>query len=239
MSLLRDERIEPLLILQERDARCDLVERELAAIPGQIEGFRARITSAQEALQARRASLKALEVRRRELEQLIETAEEQIRRYQTQQLAVKKNEEYQALTAEIDGTKAEISQHEDEEIELLMQVDEDKETLAKAEENTTAEIAELKGHIKRLEVNEQEWREELTAAREAVASSRTQVAAPYLSAYDYLRKRGKKAPHVVPLKEQACGGCFLRISNDIAAAARKGETVQRCDQCGRIVYHER
>ncbi|MEX0326735.1 MAG: zinc ribbon domain-containing protein, partial [Puniceicoccaceae bacterium] len=95
------EWLQKLLILQDRDSRCDGIQRQLDAIPGEISAEESNISKLQEKLAALETEARDLEVRRLDLEGEVEQTEAAIVKYKTQQMQVKKNEEYTALENEI------------------------------------------------------------------------------------------------------------------------------------------
>jgi len=51
-------------------------------------------------------------------------------------------------------------------------------------------------------------------------------------------KKWAKNTTVVPVRKQACYGCFLKIDNNNYAEIIKGEDIRNCPHCGRILYIE-
>ncbi len=51
-------------------------------------------------------------------------------------------------------------------------------------------------------------------------------------------KKWAKNTTVVPVKKQACYGCFLKIDNNNYAELIKGDDIRNCPHCGRILYLE-
>mgnify|MGYP003437753252 CR=1 FL=1 len=49
-------------------------------------------------------------------------------------------------------------------------------------------------------------------------------------------KRWAKDTAVVPVKQQACYGCFIKINDKTYAEVLKGEEIVNCLHCGRILY---
>ncbi len=71
----------------------------------------------------------------------------------------------------------------------------------------------------------------LTRARaELVQTIKKQL----LSNYERLRSRYKRA--IVPVKEDTCLGCFMRVPTSITAQGRTDVEVLSCENCGRILY---
>jgi len=58
-----------------------------------------------------------------------------------------------------------------------------------------------------------------------------------LSFYQKIRRWAKNTT-AVPVKNQACYGCFLTINDKTYADVIKGEEITTCPHCGRILYIE-
>jgi len=57
---------------------------------------------------------------------------------------------------------------------------------------------------------------------------------PLLGAYERLRRRYRRA--IVPVREDTCLGCFMRLPTSITSHGRTGKEVLICENCGRILY---
>ncbi len=58
-----------------------------------------------------------------------------------------------------------------------------------------------------------------------------------LTFYEKVRKwAGNTA--VVPVRKQACYGCFMRLNDKVYSTIIKGEDIVTCPHCGRILYKE-
>ena len=51
-------------------------------------------------------------------------------------------------------------------------------------------------------------------------------------------KRWAKDSAVVPVKKQACYGCYMKINDKTYAEVIKAEEIINCPHCGRILYKE-
>src|SRR5256885_2392159 len=115
------EKIEKLLILQDRDRRLRRLKGELAGIEPERQMLKAKASGAQAGLENAKTRVREIESKRKELELEVEAKKELIRKYANQQFQTRKNEEYRALAHEIDTCKAAIFKIEDEEIALMEQ----------------------------------------------------------------------------------------------------------------------
>lgn len=233
------EWLQKLLILQDRDSRCDGIQRQIEAIPGEISGEETGIRALQEQLQALQKEATELEVRRLDLEGEVELTEATILKYKTQQLMVKKNEEYTALEHEISLQKKKISDLEDVELQLLEDIDQKKAELEKVGESTDQQVKTLEAHINLLRQNYESFTSELEEASNAVKACEVDIDADVLQQYRYVKTQLKRPPVVVPLEEGRCLGCHLKVSGEVDSETRRGKALIRCDSCGRILYFDR
>jgi len=75
-------------------------------------------------------------------------------------------------------------------------------------------------------------KDEVTAA--AIATLRSKISAQILGHYDRLRVRGKKG--IVPVQNQVCAGCHMRLPLAVIMTLKHGQDIQLCDTCGRYLY---
>lgn len=71
----------------------------------------------------------------------------------------------------------------------------------------------------------------LSRAREELVQK---IKKPLLAAYERLRNRYKRA--IVPVKDDNCLGCFMKLPTSITAHGRTDKEVLICENCGRILY---
>ena len=71
----------------------------------------------------------------------------------------------------------------------------------------------------------------LNRAREELVEK---IKKPLLGQYERLRRRYKRA--IVPVKEDICLGCFMKLPTAITADGRADKDVLLCEGCGRFLY---
>ncbi|MFP4204439.1 MAG: zinc ribbon domain-containing protein [Opitutales bacterium] len=233
---MSNPQIEKLLVVQDRDATLQKTEQQLARVPHEKTAAEARIKEEEEKLESARRLLQAKEVERKDLENEAGAKENALVRFRNQQLEVKKNDEYRALTHEIEATQAEIGRIEEREIELLMEMDEIGKELEALKAASEEKIAEQRRQIERVREREKNLEGSVREQRNALEQARAEVDARFLEEYDRVRKQAKRPPYVAPIEDHKCGGCHLRVSNEVATGSRDVEDPVFCDQCGRMIY---
>ncbi len=227
--------LEKLLVYQDRDQRRLSLESQIKHAPEEIAVVRRKIEEECAGLEASKGALREAEARRKALETEIGLAEQKAARFKTQQLEVRKNDEYQALGHQIEAVQAEVGVLEEKELEAMYGIDEAKKRLKDAETGVAGTVAAHEGRIKLLQEKEATLKADLAALQTELETARGEVPAPALEAYVRISKR-VPMPVCVPLREQKCLGCHLKVSNGVETDARVGGKIVYCDNCGRIVY---
>ncbi|HAV12676.1 MAG TPA: hypothetical protein DCX06_04140 [Opitutae bacterium] len=233
---MSDPQIEKLLIVQDRDTSLQKIEQELDRIPLERAAIEKLIQSEEANTEAASQALKEKEVQRHELDVEVKSKEAALARFRTQQLEIKKNDDYRAMTLQIEQTEAEISQLEEQEIELMLEIDTQRESFEAEKALIDKRIEVQRNEITLLGEREANLKASIDAAKSALDKCRDDADAGYLEHYDRVRTLTKRAPYVVPIEAHKCGGCHLRVSNEVSKAAMVPGEPHFCDQCARMVY---
>ncbi len=233
---MSDPQIEKLLIVQDRDIALQKIEQELARIPQERAAIEALITAEAANIEAASHALKEKEVERHELDTEVQAKEGAVARFRTQQLEVKKNDEYRALTHQIEQSEQEIAELEEREIGLMLEIDETREAFEAEKAIIEARIVEQKKQITLLGEREQNLKDSIEAAKADVEAARGDADENFLGHYDRVKNLCKRPPYVAPIEAHKCGGCHLRVSNEVSSGALVAGEPSFCDQCARMVY---
>lgn len=74
-------------------------------------------------------------------------------------------------------------------------------------------------------------KEKLQEARDEIVKK---ISKPLLSNYEKLKTRYKRS--IVPVKDDVCLGCFMRIPTSLFTRGRSDQEVILCEGCGRVLY---
>ena len=150
---------------------------------------------------------------------------------------VKTEKEVKALQLEEEIAKEQVSFANDEIVrldELTASKEEELNTLKedlKTEEESVVEIKEAVNNIIT----------ELEEKRGEVSKNRTQlfekVDKKVLAFYEKIR-RWAKSTAVVPVKNQACYGCHMKITDRVYYDFITSDEIKTCPHCGRIIYKD-
>ena len=129
-----------------------------------------------------------------------------------------------------------ISSLEETEIKLMIEIDLEREKFEEEKVVIESRIIDLKRLLDVLFEREIALKDSLDTAKQQGVEARFGVDDVFLNQYERIRKMTKRPPYVVPIVNQKCEGCHLRVSNEVALGAREVGEPHFCDQCARIVY---
>lgn len=229
------EQIQQLLLVQSKDIEINFLEKELKQLPEELESFKQNVSLAEGELQKKQEELKKLQVERKEQEVELASKEENIKKCETQLFQVKTNEEYKAMQKQIQDLKFECGLLEDTILETMEKIDkiyaevkekeekvkQEKSVLSQKEKETQEKISEIKSKI-----------ENLKNERAKVAEN---VEPELLSRYERIFTN-KMDVAVVPVHNNACGGCHMKLPPNVVNEVIKSKTGIICENCSRIMY---
>lgn len=233
---MADQQIEKLLIVQDRDIALQRIQKELARIPQERLAIEKLIENETKNIETASYALKQKEVERHELDTEVKAKESAINRFRNQQLEVKKNDEYRALTHQIEQSEQEIGQLEEREIELMLEIDTTREAFEVEKATIDQRIVEQNKQIVLLQEREEQLKGSVNEAEAAFEEACTAVEENYIENYHRVKKLCKRPPYVARIEAHKCGGCHLRVSNEVSSAAHSHGEPSYCDQCARMVY---
>ena len=151
--------------------------------------------------------------------------------------AAKTEKEIKALQLEDELAKEQL-EAANEEVERLEKIIDSKNALkseleakaAELGENLTKIESEISAEVGAIE----QQRDEIYAKKNKLVGEMNQK---ILTFYEKIRKWAHNTA-VVPVKKQACYGCFMQINDKTYSAVIKGEDIVTCPHCGRILYKE-
>ncbi|RXK00795.1 hypothetical protein CRV02_09005 [Arcobacter sp. CECT 8989] len=150
---------------------------------------------------------------------------------------VTNEKEVKALQLEEEIAKEQIT-FANEEIDRLDEI-----AAAKEEElkELQAKLAEEEDSIKEIQVAVDNAIDEINQERNAVYQERSELLEKFdnkiLTFYEKIRRWAKDSA-VVPVVDQACYGCFMKINDKTYSEVIKSEEIINCPHCGRILYKE-
>jgi hypothetical protein len=228
--------VSQLYRLQLVDSERDEKSERLAHIEGRL-GESQELVQAREAVAETEAWLAGQRRELRALELEIATVNDKLKKNQERLYSgrVRNPKELTGLQEEADALRRRRSELEDDQLERMIAI-----------EDQEAELAERQARLNQIQ---QGWREEqagLLAEKEQLdrqlaeldedcRQMRSRIPATDLDLYDDLRRRqGGKA--VALLKRGICQGCGVDVPTSLARTVERGEGINFCPICSRLLY---
>ena len=170
-------------------------------------------------------------------EEQIKTLNEQLALGVVKEREVKTEKEMKALQMEAELAKEKLK-FANEEIDRLNDILEKKESefeeLNKELEKANEELDKVSSEVSAKMASIEEEKAKLFATREQKTMAIDQK---ILSFYEKIRLWAKNTA-VVPVRKQACYGCYMKLNDSAYAEVIKSEEICTCHHCGRILYLE-
>ena len=232
---MRDQ-LKKLEELQKYDAQIQELTNALQAIPAKLESTRIDLTRVEGMLASEKAQLTETQRYYNEQKGLVETDETHLNSAKSKQSAAKNTKEYAAAQRELETSRESLAARQAEISKLVEAIQAKEKLLAdrgadvktlrdsvdRDSDQAKARIAELDGKISGLK-----------AERAKVAST---VRPDVLKRYGAIRMR--KGLALAPVSNGTCRGCNMNIPPQLFNVLQRGNSVETCPYCHRIIYWE-
>ena len=221
---------------------------ELSDLDRQIDGFTPRIQEVEKAYKSIEEECETISANVAKLDEEMSDLKTQksgtnahfsskIKDVAKKSSGAKSEKEIKALSLEEDIAKEQL-EAANEEIARLEKLIDSKNS-QKDELNTKR--AELEGNLEKIKSNASSELESIEKERKEVYAKKDKLVAAMnqkiLAFYEKIRKWAHNTA-VVPVKKQACYGCFMQINDKTFSSVIKGEDIVTCPHCGRILYKQ-
>ncbi len=232
-----ENRLRTLFALQQVDTSLDELNELKGDLPMVVAALQASLDDKIAAKQNLDQLVTSCHVRRDEVDVEIISLREKIEKYKEQQFQIKTNKQYDALSREIDAAQNRIIQLQKE-----MEAFEGKAEVAKKDrkaiepeiEDARKGLAERREELE--EVNKEHEEEELKLQHEREKLV-VRIDKNDLKTYERIRK-AKLDKAVVPVRRNACGGCYTRVPPQTVLELKKHSQIKICEHCGRILVSD-
>jgi predicted nucleic acid-binding Zn-ribbon protein len=232
-----EEKLSKLYALQKVDSSLDELEEMKGDLPAEAANLEAQMNEQENHVQELEATIKQAVIDRDKSDLETVSLREKIEKYKTQQYQVKSNRQYDALSREIDAAQEMISQHERnvETLEGKMTVAREDLEKAKAQiEGISKELNEKRQELEEVSRSNEDEELRLKHNREKLV---VRIDRSDLAVYERIRK-AKGGLAVVPVKRNACGGCYNAVPPQKVLELRRNNKIYTCEHCGRILVSD-
>ncbi len=209
----------------------------MKAFPAKLEAMNADVQRVAQMLERERAQLAETESWRKRQEDEMKAEEDRAVAAKQRSSVVKNAKEYMASERELQATRKSAQDRQEEVAKLVEAVETAKKSIAQHE----ADFAALKEHVSSEENSANEKIAELQAQigeerklREVAAA---RVRPDVLKKYSAIRMRRGLA--MAPVKNGTCQGCNMNIPPQLFNQLQRGDSIELCGTCNRIIYWDK
>jgi len=232
-----NKHLEELIELSKLDKSIDdftplivTAEKKLARRAEKRDDVLAKIANLNESIEKVKTSINSYE-------EQIKALNEQLILGRAKEKDIKTEKEMKALSIESELAKEKLT-HANEEIERHQIIAESKEkeiVVAQAElEELSAEYDKVAAEVSEKLSSIDADKAKLFASRETKTMA---IDMKILAFYEKIRVWARNTA-VVPIKKQACFGCYMKLNDSTYSMVIKSEDITNCPHCGRIIYLE-
>ena len=232
---MRDQ-LKRLEELQTHDAKIQELENSLKAIPLKLAATQNDLARVEGLLGTERQALSEAEKYYGEQKSLLTDDEVQVAGAKHKLAQAKNSKEYMAAQKEIEQRREGVTSREGEITKLVGAVDAKKKLLS----DRSSDVEALKASIAKDAEAAQARMGEIEAQIAALRVERDQLASEVkpdvLKRYATIRIRRGLA--VVSVRNGTCQGCNMNIPPQLYNVLQRGQTIETCPSCRRIIYWE-
>ncbi len=232
-----NKHLNELIELSKIDKAIDSYTPQLEAADKKVEKIQKKINAAQDELDTLNTSIVENNAKIKTFEEQLTMLNDQLALNTKKAKEITTEKEMKALSLEEDIAKEKMT-FANEEIERLQTINE--KTTALLDEATekvkalTDEYASMNEVVSVEKAEIEQSKGELFAEREKLSRD---IEQKVLAFYEKIRIwAGNTA--VVPVKKQACYGCYMKLNDKTYSDVIKAEEICNCPHCGRILYIE-
>ncbi|MFW6053818.1 MAG: zinc ribbon domain-containing protein, partial [Persicimonas sp.] len=207
-----------------------------SAIQNKLEENRGFLDKLIDDLENQKEELEGVRDMRRQKKTDVEETRAELGKRQEKLKQVSSQKEFGAVETEIDVLKKKLEQTEEEALQLdeviestENSIEEKEEKIVQLREGIASEVADAEEQLAELD-------DRIQARHDRQEEARSEVSKRVLHKYDFIRSR-RPGLAIVPAKDGHCEGCFMAIPPQQFIEIQRGETLQICPSCQRILYY--
>ncbi|MCP4445575.1 MAG: hypothetical protein GY811_09575 [Myxococcales bacterium] len=228
------EQLRLLQQLQDIDTQTKEIQLTIEQVPAQLAPAKNDLEKLASMLIIERQQLADTEAWRAEQEDIVNREEEALKNAKAKLQEAKNARDFGAASREIDNKKRSIHDREQEILKVYEALEVGRTKLTGHEED----VEKLRAHV---EGEEAKFADTLKELKEKVASAAAGRPAVEGAIDKTLLKRYNTVMHrrgtaVVEVRDGVCQGCHMSLAPQLAIQVARGESIQSCRQCNRLLF---
>lgn len=237
-ELTIEEKLRALYSLQLVDSEIDKIRILRGELPLEVQDLEDEVAGLETRIGNLKSEVSELEKSVVGKTNEITASQALIKKYEEQQNNVRNNREYDSLSKEIEFQSLEIELCNKKIREFTAQTADKKEMMDEAQtllEERKRDLESKKSELEEITHDTQKEEEQLTVKSDEL---QTRIEERLLMAYKRIRTNARNGLAVVPVKRDACGGCFNQIPPQRQLDIRSRKKIIVCEYCGRILVDD-
>jgi predicted nucleic acid-binding Zn-ribbon protein len=230
------EQIAALVNIQQIELEMSKIQTKLGQVNQRFEEFDVKQIDLKQTIEQQESTIKEMNRQYRTYESEAQTALDRIKKSEAKLSSVKTNKEYQSSLKEIDDLKEKNSKLEDEMIEFLDRIEIENHEL----KLKTAAYSTLKTQIdaekETIQKEAQEARRQLEKLEAEWKTISETIDAELLVTFNRIKTNQTNKIGIVAVRKAVCQGCHMNIPPQLYNELQRGDKLQRCPICQRIIY---
>lgn len=230
-----NKHLQVLVELSKIDKQIDSFNPKIALVRKELDSKIAEKNATLQNIQNLQKQIDTLQLQVDESERVIGENSKRLEEIAKKNQEVRTEKELRALNIEEDIAKENLNVANEEIVTLQNR---QKEKLAEAQK-LQATIEEIEKGIQEAEKSVQAEMQLINKEQEKLFEQRRNVVgkadSKTISFYEKIRRWAKNTS-VVPVFKQACGGCFIRLSDKTYSEVLSSNDIVTCPHCGRILF---
>lgn len=235
MSIATKEEMGILIKLQEIETGAYKIQKFLDGVESEIANRRKKRRDAENELAKLESELAETRSQYKAFESEIKDRDIRMKKSEEYLKNVKTNNEYQALLRELDDNKKRNSETESQMIEFLDQIEAQEKKTAESRKRLDDIVRDTEREIDEIESNTVNERKELAAILEKRDSVAVALKPRLRDMFNRILKQSAGLA-IVPMTNATCNGCFMNVPPQKFIEIQRGETLNFCPQCHRMLY---
>ena len=229
------KQIEQLVVLQKVDGEIFAIRKEVTNAPKELEGLQAKFTALTEERNHLLDKMAHLKDQAKRLDFDIDADLGKIKKSKNKLMQVGNAKEYSAMMREMDSLEKNNRSREEERMILAEELERQNAAMADLEPRYTSTQEELESKQNGFDAHMAATQEQLGVLDKQRIASSSEVPAPVLNRYEFIRQR-LAYPVIVSVKNGVCSGCNIAIPPQTYIELQKGAQILSCPNCQRLIY---
>lgn len=224
-----------LILLQDVDVEIKQLAEEIESLPARRDRLERQFAESVKEHLAAKQELEDAQAARRRLEGELDLEQQKHQKFKNDLMKATNEREYTTAVREIDVARKAVSALETEILKLMERIEKLETQVATASPEMESRRVEIDSQLKAWLATAAANRQRLETLR-AERAAKTQALGPEARAtYERLsRMRGGFA--LAEARDYSCMACRMKIRPQNFADIRRGDSINTCESCGRILY---